>query len=193
MSPEPKSEPIFFANQAELRKWLRKNHKSLDEAWVGFYKKGTGKPSIDWPQLVDELLCFGWIDGVRKSVDTESFVQRVTPRRKGSVWSAVNTKRARELIELGKMTPAGLAAFEARDESKTDRYSYEREKAELPEAYQAELRANPKAWKYLQSQPPGYRKIAAWFVMSAKREATQRKRLERLIRDCENERRLGLE
>jgi uncharacterized protein YdeI (YjbR/CyaY-like superfamily) len=184
-------EPVFFATQAELRRWLRKNHESLDEAWIGFYKKVTGKPSIDWPQLVDELLCFGWIDGVRKSVDGESFVQRVTPRRKGSVWSPVNTKRARELIEVGRMAPAGLAAFEARDEAKTNRYYHEREKAELPEAYQAELRANPKAWKYLQAQPPGYRKLAAWFVMSAKREETRRKRLARLIRECENERRLG--
>jgi uncharacterized protein YdeI (YjbR/CyaY-like superfamily) len=191
VSPQLPANPIFFATQAELRRWLRKNHKSLAEAWIGFHKKGTGKPSIDWPELVDELLCFGWIDGVRKSLDAESYVNRVTPRRKGSVWSAVNIKRAKELIGLGKMTPAGLKAFEARDESKTNRYSYERERAELPEAYQAEIRANAKAWKFLEAQPPYYRKIAALYVMSAKKEETQRRRLERLIRDSAEGRRIG--
>jgi uncharacterized protein YdeI (YjbR/CyaY-like superfamily) len=190
VSPEPRPKPVFFATQAELRRWLRKNHKALDEAWIGFYKKSTGRPTITWQQLVDELLCFGWIDGVRKGLDSQSFVNRVTPRRKGSVWSPTNTKRATELIEQGKMTRAGLAAFEARDLAKTNRLSSEREAPELDEAYLAELRAKPEAWKFFQAQPPYYRKLAALFVMSARREETRRRRLGKLIQECASGRRL---
>jgi uncharacterized protein YdeI (YjbR/CyaY-like superfamily) len=185
--------PTFFGSPEALRRWLLANHDSADELLVGLYKKAAGKPSITWPQLVDQLLCFGWIDGVRKSLDENRYTIRVTPRRKGSVWSAVNLRRARELIELGWMKPSGLAAYEARDEEKTRRYSYEREQAALDAGLEAVFRANEKAWSFYEAQPPGYRKLAAFYVMSAKREETRRRRLENLIRESESGRRIGLE
>lgn len=183
--------PLFFADSGALRAWLRENHGSARELWVGLHKKGTGRPSITYPELVDQLLCFGWIDGVRRSVDEESYAQRVTPRKRGSTWSAVNLRRVRELIELGWMESAGLAAWEARDEEKTRRHSSERERASLGEAYEAVFRANGKAWAYFQAQPPSYRRLATGWVVSAKREDTRRRRLETLIRDSENEQRIA--
>jgi uncharacterized protein YdeI (YjbR/CyaY-like superfamily) len=146
--------PRFFKSPDELRRWLLENHDSADELLVGLYKKSTGKPSLTWPQLVDQLLCFGWIDGVRKSIDEERYTIRVTPRRKGSNWSAVNLRRVPELIELGWMQPPGLAAYEARDEKKARQYSYEREHAALDAEMEARFRANEKAWSFYQSQPP---------------------------------------
>jgi uncharacterized protein YdeI (YjbR/CyaY-like superfamily) len=184
-------DPKMFSTPAHLRAWLAKHHASRTELWVGYYKKATGRPSITWPQLVDELLCFGWIDGVRRSLDASVHVQRITPRRRGSVWSAVNTKRAAELIEAGLMEPAGLAAFEARDPEKTNRYSYERERAALGVEHEAIFKRNRKAWAFFAAQPPGYRKLAAWYVMSAKREETQLRRLETLIRDSAKGQRIG--
>ena len=175
----------------ELREWLRQNHASVDELWVGLYKRDSGRPSVTWPELVDQLLCFGWIDGVRKSIDAESYTIRVTPRRPDSTWSAVNLRRVPELIELGWMEPAGRAAYDARDESKASRYSFEQDRAALDEAYEREFRANAGAWEYFQAQPPWYRKTATWWVVSAKREATRRRRLETLIRDSTNGERLG--
>ena len=183
--------PVFFASPKELRAWLRKNHRRLDEAWVGLYKKGTGRPSITWPELVDQLLCFGWIDGVRRSVDGEAYMIRVTPRRPGSIWSQVNLGRARQLIDDGLMEPSGRKAFDARDEKKTKQYSFEREQASLGEEYEAELRANAEAWAFFQAQPPSYRKVATHWVVSAKREETRRRRLETLIRDSEEGLRIG--
>lgn len=183
--------PGFFARPEQLRAWLKKHHASRAELWVGLYKKGSGKASITWPQLVDELLCFGWIDGVRKSRDAESYVNRVTPRRRGSTWSAVNLKRAGELIGLGLMEPAGLAAYDARDEAKTRRYSFEQERASLGRPYEAEFKRNAKAWSWFSSQPPSYRKTAIWWVVSAKRETTRRRRLQALIRDSESGQRIG--
>jgi uncharacterized protein YdeI (YjbR/CyaY-like superfamily) len=184
--------PKFFRDPAKLREWLRRYHASRSELWVGLYKKGSAKPSITWPQLVDQLLCFGWIDGVRKSVGEDSYTIRVTPRKSGSIWSAVNLKRAAELIDAGLMEPAGRAAYAARDEAKTNRYSFERDKVALEPAYEAELRQNPKAWSFFSSQPPSYRKTITWWVMSAKREETQRRRLDVLIRDSAHGRRVGI-
>ena len=193
--PKPGSSadhPRFFRDPDQFRAWLAKHHASRTELWVGLYKKGSGKPSITWPELVDQLLCFGWIDGVRKSVDEESYANRVTPRRQGSTWSAVNVKRVRELIDLGLMEPAGQAAFDARDESKMTRYSFERDQASLPPEYEAMFRKNRKAWKFFESQPPGYRKTATFWVMSAKREETRQRRLDVLISDSANGERIGL-
>lgn len=183
--------PIYFATPEKLRTWLRKNHRRRAEAWVGLHKKATGKPSITWPELVDQLLCFGWIDGVRKSVDEGSYAIRITPRRKGSNWSKVNLARVAELMEAGLVEPAGREAFDARDERRSGLYSFERERAELGEEYERTFRANREAWKFFQAQPPGYRKLVTHWVVSAKREETRRRRLETLIRDSENGERIG--
>ena len=183
--------PLFFSTPAKFRRWLEKNHASVAEQWVGFYKKGSGKPSITWPESVDQALCFGWIDGLRKSIDEDSYMIRFTPRRPTSIWSAVNIKRAQELIDEGLMQPAGAEAFARLDVKKTNRYSFERDHAELEPAMLAKFRANRKAWKFFEAQPPGYRKIAAWFVLSARQDATRERRLARLIADSAAGRRLG--
>jgi uncharacterized protein YdeI (YjbR/CyaY-like superfamily) len=176
--------PTFFATRAEFRAWLERHHEDADELWVGFYKKASGKPSITWPEAVDQALCFGWIDGVRRSLGDESYANRFTPRRKGSNWSAKNIRRAEQLIELGLMRPAGLAAFEARSAAA---YSYEeRSSAELGPEFERELRGNPKAWEFFQSQPPWYRRTAAYWVVSARKEETRRRRLATLIADSEH-------
>lgn len=173
--------PVFFESPAALRKWLAKNHKSADELWVGMYKKHTGKPSITWPQVVDEVLCFGWIDGIRKSIDADSYTNRITPRRKGSHWSAVNLKRVLELQAEGRMTPAGMKAYEERDPAKSQQYSSEQQGVALPATLEARFKKNKQAWTFFNQQPPGYRKTILWWVASAKREDTQIKRLQRLI------------
>jgi uncharacterized protein YdeI (YjbR/CyaY-like superfamily) len=175
--------PTFFRGPSDFRKWLERNHAREDELWVGLYKKGSGKPSITWPEAVDEALCFGWIDGVRKSFAADSYVIRFTPRRPGSIWSAVNTKRAQELLRLGRMMPAGVEAFRRRDEAKTRQYSYERSDAALTAEFERAFRRNQRAWRFFQSQPPGYRRIGALWVMSAKREETRLRRLAVLIAD----------
>ena len=182
----------FFETPADFRAWLAEYHDVARELWVGFHKKGTGRPSITWPEAVDQALCFGWIDGVRKSIDADSYVIRFTPRKQNSIWSAVNTKRARELTKLGLMHASGLKKFEERNQEKTNQYSFEREHAELPPALQKQFRANRAAWKFFQDQPPGYRKLAAWYVISAKQDATRQKRLARLIADSEAGRRIGM-
>ena len=184
--------PRFFATPARFRRWLTKHHTTAAELWVGFHKKGTGRPSLTWPESVGEALCFGWIDGIRKSLDADSYVIRFTPRRKGSAWSAVNTRRAQELIENGRMQPAGLHAFEARDPDKSGIYSFERRTAAVfdPEC-EARFKRNRAAWTFFQSRPPGYRRTATWWVISAKREETRAKRLGRLIDDSAARRTIG--
>jgi uncharacterized protein YdeI (YjbR/CyaY-like superfamily) len=159
---------------------------------VGFYRRGSGKPSITWPELVDEALCVGWIDGVRKGIDDISYTIRLTPRKPRSTWSAVNIIRARELKRLGRMRQAGLDAFERRTDERSAIYSYEQRKvARLdPEAARS-FRANKKAWAFFQSQAPWYRQTAIWWVISAKREETRRKRLAELISDSERGRAIG--
>lgn len=192
MSPTwEKMAPTFFATPAIFRRWLARHHKTAAGLWVGFYKKATGKPSITWPEAVDQLLCFGWIDGVRRSVDSESYAIRMTPRRPGSIWSVVNTRRAEELLRLGLMVAAGEKAFRGRDKAKSELYSFERMRVRLKPVQQRQFRANRSAWDYFQSQPPGYRKTATLWVVSAKQETTQQKRLSTLIADSDAGRRIG--
>ena len=181
--------PLFFESPAQWRTWLEENHDKAREVWVGFYKKSSGRPTITWPQAVDEALCFGWIDGVRKSIDEESYTNRFTPRKPVSNWSAVNIRRVGELTLAGRMTPAGLAAFDRRAEARSRIYSYEqRHTAALEDAQEQQFRANPKAWDYFQARPPSYRKAAVWWVVSAKREETRARRLAQLIEDSSNQR-----
>jgi uncharacterized protein YdeI (YjbR/CyaY-like superfamily) len=182
---------VYFETAADFRSWLEAHHTTETELWVGYHKKATGRPSITHPEAVDQALCFGWIDGVRRSVDADSYTNRFTPRTARSNWSAVNIKRVGELIELGLMTPAGLRAFEARDPSRINVYSSEQHAVALDPAYEEQLRANAAAWAFFQAQPPSYRRPAIHWVMSAKKEETRLKRLATLIDDSANGRRIG--
>ena len=173
-------EPTFFETPAKFRAWLARNHARAASLLVGFYKKGTGRKSITWPESVEEALCFGWIDGVRKGIDAESYTIRFTPRKPGSIWSSVNVRKVQELTDLGRMQPAGLAAFEARKEGRSGIYSHEQGDVDLPEPYRGLLRENKAAWAFFESQPPSYRKAASWWVASARKEETRRKRLDSL-------------
>lgn len=176
--------PTFFAKQSEFRKWLHKNHKLETELLVGFYKVNSGKPSITWSQSVDEALCYGWIDSVRKSIDKDSYQIRFTPRKSTSIWSAVNIKKVEILIKAGQMQPAGLDSFKKRKDDKSSVYSYEN--VELVFSYELEkqLKEDKEAWDYFHSLAPGYRKLSIHWVMSAKQTVTQKKRLTELIADC---------
>jgi uncharacterized protein YdeI (YjbR/CyaY-like superfamily) len=179
-----KKGPLFFPTPAEFRAWLEQNHASEEELSVGFYKRDSGKPSISWPESVDAALCYGWIDGVRHSIDAVSYRIRFTPRKPGSTWSAINVRRVEELTKFGLIRPAGVKAFEARKGDKTGIYAYEqRKQARLTPAYEKQFRANKEAWEFFQAQPPWYRRTAAYRVISAKQEATRQKRLAELIRD----------
>ena len=173
--------PTFFPTPADLRKWLQRHHATAKELWVGFHKKHTGTPSITWPESVDEALCVGWIDGIRKRIDEVSYMIRFTPRRRGSVWSAVNIKRVETLTNEKRMQPAGLAAFAARVENKSGINSYEQRSEQLPEPYASMLRRNKAAREFFQAQPPSYRKSVGWWVVSARKEETRRRRLQKLI------------
>jgi uncharacterized protein YdeI (YjbR/CyaY-like superfamily) len=180
---------MFFETPDDLRRWLGRNHSSATELWVAFYKKASGRPSITYAQALDEALCFGWIDGVRYSIDAQSFRQRFTPRTAKSNWSQVNIKRAQELLASGRMQPAGLKAFEARPKTAAP-YSYENT-SQLDEPYAGILRANEAAWRFFEAQPPSYRRVASFWVMSAKRGQTRLKRLQTLIEVSEAGRRFG--
>jgi len=177
--------PTYFATQQDFRNWLEKNHDKETELLVGFYKVDSGKPSITWPQSVDQALCFGWIDGIRKSVDSESYCIRFTPRKPKSTWSAINIQKVEEMNKLGLMLPAGLAAFEKRNELKSAIYSYENRPEKLTSEYELVFKAHPDAWQFFQSQPPSYQRTAIYWVMSAKQEPTRQKRLNELITDSE--------
>lgn len=175
-------EPIYFPDTKTLRKWFEENHLVATELIVGFYKTATKKETITWSQSVDEALCFGWIDGVRRSVDDERYTIRFTPRKPGSNWSAVNIEKMENLIRSGKMKEAGLVAYSRRKDSKSRIYSYETDrKFQLPEDMESEFRKNASAWQYFQSQAPSYRKVTIRWVMSAKQESTKYKRLAELI------------
>ena len=176
--------PLFFETPAKFRKWLEKNHLTVDEQWVGFYKVGSGKPSITWPESVEQALCFGWIDGLRKSIDEESYRIRFTPRRPTSKWSRVNIQKVQELTDAGLMKPEGLAAFERRTNAN---YSFELEEAKFSPEYQKIFESNRKAWNYFQKQIPSYKKTATRWVLSAKQEETRLRRLTQLITDSEAE------
>jgi uncharacterized protein YdeI (YjbR/CyaY-like superfamily) len=185
------SEPMFFAEPSVFGKWLEEHHSSTPELWVGFHKKGSGKPSITWPESVVEALCFGWIDGVRKSLGDTSYMIRFTPRKPASIWSAVNIEYVEQLISSGRMRPEGLKAFELRKEEKSSIYAYEQKgEAKLDEASEQQFRSHAKAWEFFQSQPAWYRKQAVYRVISAKREETRVKRLADLIEGMEQGRRV---
>lgn len=171
----------FFKTAADFRRWLAKSHASETVLWVGFYKKDSGRPSITYHDALDEALCYGWIDGIRKSVDAVSYTVRFTPRKPGSIWSLVNIRRVNELIKLERMMPPGLKAFEARDEKKSQQYSYENHLRKLNGAYEKQFRANKKAWEFFQTQAPWYRRTSSWWVVSAKQEATRQRRLQQLM------------
>ena len=183
--------PLFFASPAEWRRWLSAHHARKDELWVGFHKRSTGRPSLTWPESVDEALCFGWIDGLRKSLDAERYMIRFTPRRAGSIWSAVNVRRVAELTKRRRMRAAGVRAFKARSAAKTAVYSFEQRKnPRLPSAYAKRFKANAGAWRFFTSQAPWYQRTMTWWVISAKQEPTRLKRLARLIDDSANGRRI---
>lgn len=174
-------EPRFFASQEAFRTWLEKRHSTATELWVGLVRNGSGLRGIGYREALDEALCFGWIDGVRRSLDAGRWTIRFTPRKPGSVWSEVNIRRARELAAEGRMRPAGLAAFAERDEAKARSYSYERAASELGPALEQEFRRHAAAWAFFQAQPPYYRRVVTFYVASAKKEETRRRRLASVI------------
>lgn len=179
--------PTFFKNPEALRKWFQKNHDKKQELFIGYYKKDSGKASVTWPETVEQALCFGWIDGIRRRRDDESYVIRFTPRKPNSNWSAVNLKLVAKLKKEGLMTQAGLDIFNIRNKKKAN-YAYESGQGEpLSKEYEALFRKNKKAWKYFQSQRPSYRKPCTAWVMSAKQEATRLRRLNVLIESSEKQ------
>lgn len=182
--------PKFFPTPSAFRKWLAANHAKAKELWVGLYTKKSDKASITWPESVDEALCFGWIDGIRKNIDEESYKIRFSPRKPTSIWSAVNIRNAEKLIEQKRMQPAGLKAYQARKENRSGIYSYEQRSPELVEPYLSKLKRNEAAWKFFQAQPPSYRKTLNWWVVSAKQEETRLKRLDKLIEESAQGRRM---
>jgi len=185
--------PRFFAIADDFRAWLEKHHASATELVVGFHKKHTGRASKTWTESVREALCYGWIDGVRRSLGDDSYTIRFTPRKPGSNWSLRNVRHVEELIREGRMAPAGLAAFEARTPDRTGVYSFEqRHSARLEAAQEKQFRANSGAWEFFESQPPSYRRTAVYWVVSAKREETRSRRLAQLIEDSAAGRRLAL-
>ena len=183
--------PVFFADRAAFRAWLDEHHATASELWMGLYKQGSGRPSITWPEAVDEALRFGWIDSVRQRIDDESYMNRFTPRKPTSNWSAVNVRRVEELTKQRRMRAAGLKAFRERRVDKTATYSYEqRHQAKLDPAQERRFRSKQQAWEWFQTQPKGYRTTAVYWVMSAKRPETRERRLTTLIEDSENGRRV---
>jgi uncharacterized protein YdeI (YjbR/CyaY-like superfamily) len=183
--------PRFFKSQAAFRRWLEKNHATSSELWVGMHKVSSGRGGLTYLEALEEALCFGWIDGVRRRFDEHSFAQRFTPRRPMSYWSAVNRRRAEALKAAGRMHPSGAAAFERRDKGSA-RYSFERRATAFDSAADKRFRANRAAWQFFSSQAPWYQRVAIHWVTSAKREETQARRLETLIRDSAAGRRIGL-
>jgi uncharacterized protein YdeI (YjbR/CyaY-like superfamily) len=176
-----RDEAIFFSSPAELRAWLAEHHATASELWIGLYKKASGRPSLTWEQIVDEALCFGWIDGKVQRIDEHRYRQRLTPRKRNSNWSAINIAKIAELRAQGRMTPAGEAAFAARRED-VGGYSYERRyEASFDDEQEAALRANASAWEWFSAQSPSYRATATWWVVSAKRPETRARRLATLI------------
>lgn len=188
--PKPNSPPRFFPTAALWRKWLEKHHAHETELLVGFYKRDSGRLSISWPESVDAALCFGWIDGVRKRIDDVSYTIRFTPRKRRSIWSAVNIGRVTELSAQGLMSQAGIKAFEAREEHRSRVYSFEQETVEFDSAQKELFQANHAAWKFFEIQPASYKRAAIWWVVNAKRAETRNTRLAQLIEVSEQSRRL---
>jgi uncharacterized protein YdeI (YjbR/CyaY-like superfamily) len=183
--------PTFFPTPADFRAWLEAHHDKLREQLVGFHKKDSGKPSITWPESVEVALCFGWIDGVRKSLDDTSYTIRFTPRKPISTWSSININLVGKLTKQGLMHPAGLKAFAARSEKKSGIYAYEQRKtARFTREQEKQFRANKPAWTFFRSQAPWYQRVCTWWVISAKRKETRLKRLSELIGHSQNQRRI---
>jgi len=183
--PQSYMKPTFFKDQNEFRKWLEKNHDKETELIVGYYKVDSGKHNMSWSQSVDQALCFGWIDGIRRSIDKESYCIRFTPRKTGSNWSAVNIRKIEELSKNGLMHPAGLVQFENRKMSETNSYSFENENKNLPEQYEIEFKSNNKAWDFFSKQAPSYKRTTIFYIMSAKQEETRMRRLRKTISESE--------
>lgn len=175
---------LFFATAVDFHAWLAEHHADTQELWVGFYKKDSGRASLTYPESVDEALCFGWIDGIRKSLDAESYTCRFTPRRPGSLWSPFNIQRVQELITLGRMQPPGISAYDSRKEKIFGEFTYANRSPDLAEPYAGILKQNTAAWAFYQAQPPSYRKVANWWVVCAKQEETRLKRLAELAECC---------
>jgi len=173
--------PRFFKSQSEFRRWLEKNHAQETELLLGFYKKGSGKASITYPEALDEALCFGWIDGVRRSLGDDGYTIRFTPRKAKSIWSNVNVRHVERLKKLGRMAPAGLEAYALRDPKKTGIYAFENRPRELAPAYEKKFRSNKKAWEFFEKQPPGFKRLMIFRVMEGKQEETRQRRLAQLI------------
>jgi uncharacterized protein YdeI (YjbR/CyaY-like superfamily) len=182
--------PIFFSGQKEFREWLEKNHSTEKELIVGYFKKDTGKPSMTWSESVDQALCFGWIDGIRRKIDDERFTIRFTPRRPGSNWSRVNIDKVEELQKEGLMTPSGMELFNKRKDKSGERYSYENQPAKFPPEMEKQFRKNKDAWSFFEKQPPSYRKVRIYWIISAKQEETKLNRLNKLIASSEKGERL---
>lgn len=185
-----KGSVTFFKTQDDFRKWLESYHEKETELIVGFYKVDSGKASMSWSQSVDQALCFGWIDGIRKSIDKESYSIRFTPRRNTSNWSAINIKKIEDLTKAGLMKPAGLKAFSLRKENKSEIYTYENDTIFLGSNYEAQFRENKKAWDFFMKQAPSYRKAIMHWIMSAVQEKTQQSRLEKTIKESEQQKRV---
>lgn len=183
--------PTFFPTPAAFRAWLKKNHKTANELIVGYYRKDSGKPSITWPESVDEALCFGWIDGIRRRHPPDAYSIRFTPRRAGSNWSAINIKRVAALKKLKRMTPAGLAAFAKRTEAKSRVYTYEqKDRFVLDKGLEKTFKANKKAWEFFENQAPYYRKLMTGWLNMAKAEETRLRRLGKLMAACASGKRM---
>jgi uncharacterized protein YdeI (YjbR/CyaY-like superfamily) len=180
-APTPVAKARFFAKPADFRAWLERHHRRAQELLVGFHKSDSGRRCMSWPESVDEALCFGWIDGVRKRLDDARYTIRFTPRRAGSIWSAVNIRRARALIDAGRMRPSGLEQFAARSENKSGIYSYEQRPKDLPEPYAGMLARDAAARRFFEGRAPSYRRAAIWWVISAKKDATRLERARSLI------------
>ena len=184
--------PNFFSTPAEFREWLEQNHDKASESWLGFHKKSSGKKSITYAEALDEALCFGWIDGVRKKLNETSFVQRFTPRKPRSIWSNVNVEHVERLKKEGRMHTSGLEAYARRDPKRTGIYSFENRPRQLSPAYEKRFRQNKSAWKFFEEQPPYYKRLLIFRIMSAKKEETQVRRLEQLIESSAKGERIGL-
>jgi uncharacterized protein YdeI (YjbR/CyaY-like superfamily) len=178
-------EPTFFASPADFHKWLKKNHQKATELLVGFHKVSSGRPCMTWTQSVDEALCFGWIDGVRRSIDDTSYSIRFTPRKPGSIWSAINSKKVADLAKKGLMEEAGFISFGKRSEDKSGIYPHENEAVKFSAEFEKLFKSNKKAWSFFQSLAPSYRKPATNWIMSAKQESTRIKRLTQLIAESQ--------
>jgi len=182
--------PIFFTNSSEFRAWLEENHLKAKELWVGYYRVETGRPSMTWSESVDQALCFGWIDGIRKKVDDEGYCIRFTPRKKTSTWSRINIDKVEELKKKGLMRPAGLEAYSHKKDNNSGIYSFENEVKDLPEEYVLSFQKDKTAWEFYSAQPPSYRKVTTHWILSAKLEKTRQNRLEKLMAESRRQRRI---